>query len=97
MVRALTLREALQAAWALEINPGGDVQSYHLPDGKTSAGAEVPEKWVGRLLSKEDTDAYDEEQTALNEKAMASVGEDERERHRRATQRTVRSADEGEK
>lgn len=70
MVRAPTLLEAIKAAWALEINPGGAIESHHLPDGKTHAGAEVPEKWIGRLLSKPEVDAYNEEQEALNKRAQ---------------------------
>lgn len=50
-------REAIQAAWRLGCNPGGEcrlIGGWDFPD--TSI---IPEEWIGRLLTREKCEEFD--------------------------------------
>jgi hypothetical protein len=55
-VRADDLSEALTRSHLLGLNPGGEVEGYHLPP---EAVAELPSPWIEKLLSKADLVAFD--------------------------------------
>lgn len=59
MVPASGVVSAARAAWALGCNPGGEMKCVGpLP---AEFAAAVDEKWIGRLMSKADCAAFDEE------------------------------------
>jgi hypothetical protein len=57
-----TFMDAVSHAWRLGCNPGGQVSGFPCPPGHTP-----PEKYQGRLLTREDVDEMDAEEAAEND------------------------------
>lgn len=64
IVRARNSWEAIAEAHLLGCNPGGEVLFVALPPQQA---ARVPERWIGKLLTKEDVACVDEEMGAVAE------------------------------
>jgi hypothetical protein len=62
MVRASNMIEAVQVAHLLGINPGGEVVGVECDP---SAAALVPAKYVERLLSRDEIEAFETEMASL--------------------------------
>ncbi len=58
MVRAEGIVLACAEAHRLGINPGGEVQGF---EALAERAAMVPERWVGRLLTRAECEAFDAE------------------------------------
>jgi hypothetical protein len=50
--------EATTRAWELECNPGGQVEASPVPE---DLAPRIDKKWIGRLLSRAQVDAFDAE------------------------------------
>jgi len=50
--------EATKRAWQLECNPGGQMQASAVPE---HVAPRIDKKWIGRLLSRAQIDAFDAE------------------------------------
>ena len=53
-VRAKTMAEALRDAHRDGINPGGEVQSIHCPDGNDPTGKRIEDSDIGRLMQRDE-------------------------------------------
>lgn len=59
-INASDIRAAVTQSHLTGLNPGGEIQTVELP-----ADVVVPDKWFGRLLSREDIDEMDREMGAV--------------------------------
>lgn len=64
ILEASSLYDAISKAWKLKINPGGEVESWELPN--IEALSKIPAHYKYKLLSKEDIGHMDEEILGVN-------------------------------
>jgi hypothetical protein len=49
---------AIQTAWKLGCNPGGEVESLRVPE---TVERQIQAKWLGRLLTRQECEEFDNE------------------------------------
>lgn len=57
IIRADEIEQALHRSWMLELNPGGEVMSYEIPE---EYHERIPPEWVEtRLITKSECDEFE--------------------------------------
>lgn len=70
----LNAMQASQIAWEMNLNPGGELMCC-VTEPASEREQEVVERYVGRLLSKAEIEAFDATMDAIGQEADASEAE----------------------